>query len=386
MRKSWIVGMMMSLLILTACGSTKEENFDEKENKVKLEDINGTDAENQNEDKKETDISQKEDNNMTDNTLSHQENDMAEGYVAEGFYQIKSAVNPEYVVDISGTYLDNGINVQLYLNSNGEGQIFYIRRAEENYYIIMAKSSGKVLDAEKGGMESETNIIQYSLNGNGSDNQLWELLSNSDGTYSFRNKLNGLYLDLFGGVAENGRNIQCYEGNDSLAQKFILTKVENLAGNSDIAEGYYQIKSAVNLEYVVDIDHAYLEDGTNVQLYFNNNAENQIFYIKRVEEIYYVIMAKNSEKVLDAEMGGMESGANIIQCSLNGNGSDNQLWELLPNSDGTYSFRNKSNSLYLDLSDGVAENGRNIQCYEGNNTLAQKFILTRVEDLIEDSE
>ena len=71
MRKSWIVGMMMSLLILTSCGSTKEENFNEKENKVKLENINDTNMENQNEDKKETDISQKENNNVIDNTLSH---------------------------------------------------------------------------------------------------------------------------------------------------------------------------------------------------------------------------------------------------------------------------------------------------------------------------
>lgn len=142
----------------------------------------------------------------------------------------------------------------------------------------------------------------------------------------------------------------------------------------------------MNPEYVVDIYGASLDDGTNVQLYFNSNGEGQIFYIKRVEEIYYIIMAKNSEKVLDAEMGGMESGTNIIQYSWTGNGSDNQLWELLPNSDGTYSFRNKLNGLYLDLSDGIAENGRNIQCYQGNNTLAQKFILTKVEDSVGDSE
>lgn len=167
-------------------------------------------------------------------------------YIVDGYYQIKSAVNPEYVVDIYGASLNDCANVQLYFNSDGENQIFYIKKVEGNYYIIIAKNSGKVLDVEKGGLESGTNIIQYSLNGEGSDNQLWELLANSDGTYSFRNKLNGLYLDLSGGVAENERNIQCWEENDTLAQDFILTRV------GDSAEDFDKNSSALSYKVFSD--------------------------------------------------------------------------------------------------------------------------------------
>ena len=145
-----------------------------------------------------------------------------DSYIPDGYYVIRSSIDPRYVVEVYGASLDACANLQLYKYHNGDNQIFYIKRVYGNYYIIIAKHSGMVCDAEKGGTANGTNLLQYPINGDGSDNQLWELIINSNGTYSFRNKANGLYLDLDGAVAENERNIQCWGENDSSAQDFLL--------------------------------------------------------------------------------------------------------------------------------------------------------------------
>ena len=47
-----------------------------------------------------------------------------------------------------------------------------------------------------------------------------------DGYYSIISKCNGLYLDVYGAMANNGTQMQIYEGNGSNAQKFKLEKIE----------------------------------------------------------------------------------------------------------------------------------------------------------------
>lgn len=143
--------------------------------------------------------------------------------------------------------------------------------------------------------------------------------------------------------------------------------------NADIADGYYQIKSAINSNYVLDVYGGRKDDGTNIQLYKNQCSMNQGFLLKKQSDGYYTITALHSGKSLDVENNGNYSGVNILQWTSHG--GNNQKWKIVKTSDGYYSFISKCNGLYLDVNGGSAANETNVQCWVGNGTKAQKFIL-----------
>lgn len=143
-----------------------------------------------------------------------------------------------------------------------------------------------------------------------------------------------------------------------------------------IPDGYYQIKSGINSDYVLDVYGAYENDEANVQLYQNCGGFNQAFLIVEQEDGYYTIEALHSGKVLDVYKDEKVNGANVIQCQKHG--GDNQLWKIYRTSDGFYSLQSKSSGLFLDISGGIMENERNIHLWEPNGTGAQKFELASV--------
>ena len=154
--------------------------------------------------------------------------------------------------------------------------------------------------------------------------------------------------------------------------------VYSAGGNqgADVKDGYYQIKSAINSDYVIDVYGGWNDDGANVQLYKNQCSMNQGFTIKKQSDGYYTITALHSGKVLDVENSGAYDGANVLQWTLHG--GDNQKWKIVKTSDGYYSFISKNSGLYLDANGAKAANEVNIQCWTGNGTKAQKFILESV--------
>lgn len=150
----------------------------------------------------------------------------------------------------------------------------------------------------------------------------------------------------------------------------------NREQGADISNGYYQIKSAINNNYVLDVYGAYTDDGANIQIYQNNYQTNQGFEITKQGDGYYMITAIHSGKALDVDNSGSYNGVNVLQWTRHG--GDNQKWKIVKTSDGYYSFISKVNGLYLDVSGAVAANETNVQCWTGNGTGAQKFVLQSV--------
>lgn len=144
--------------------------------------------------------------------------------IADGYYQIKTSLNTDYVLDVYGARTDNGVNLQLYTNKGETNQGFIIKKESDGYYSIAPIHAQHLrMDVEGGGTALETNVLLWQ--DNGGDNQRWEIIETSDGYYSFKSKCNGLYLDVRGGQAYDENNIWCYEGNGSKAQKFVLASV-----------------------------------------------------------------------------------------------------------------------------------------------------------------
>lgn len=121
----------------------------------------------------------------------------------------------------------------------------------------------------------------------------------------------------------------------------------------------------------MDIKDGSSLDKANVQLYFNNNTFAQYFIITKLENGYYTIMNAKSQKLLDVARGSFSSGANVWQYT--GNGTSAQQWELKLNADGSYTFISRLSGCALDLSSNANKPKQNIQVWHENGTTAQKW-------------
>ena len=142
---------------------------------------------------------------------------------------------------------------------------------------------------------------------------------------------------MSGGRKINGANIQVYENNNSVAQKFRFEKVDS---NATIEEGDYYIRSALDNNLVLNISTGTTDNGSNIELYSWNESETQIWHVKPISQNHYYITSKlNSDKSLDVAGGSKKNGANVQLYEYNG--SDAQIWELIMTNDGYY-FENSN--------------------------------------------
>ena len=289
--------------------------------------------------------------------------------IENGEYKIATALDKNMVVDIAGASKENQANANLWEYKGEIQQKFKIQYDESGYYTIINLNSGKVLDAEWGGITTGTNVWQYE--DNGSDSQKWIIKETSDGYYNIISKLNGLYLDVANGSTNNGTNIQLFGKNESDAQKFLIKDISLIKGSQTIEDGNYEIVTALKENMVIDISNASKENQANADIWEFIGQSQQKFKIEYDGLGYYKIVNINSGKVLDAAWGGMTSGTNVWQ--YEDNGTDSQKWVIQKTSDGYYNIISKLNGLYIDITNGDSSNGTNVQLYEGNGSDAQKF-------------
>lgn len=382
------------------------------------------------------------------------------------YFNIASVANDSYVVDIAGASASNGANVQLYSANKTYAQLFTFQFVEteagKGYYYIINAKSGKVLNIDGGNLVNGTNIHQWDKSATG-DNDLFSVLVNEDGSYSFISKATGLSVDVSGGTPKNGANIQGYAPNGSIAQNFKLVEVSDL-----LQEGVVSLYSALSSTKVVDVTSGSMESGANVQIYSTNGSLAQKWNVTKVGDNTYTLQSirsgmnlavggngnvyqespsgaanqqwipfiqkgytglKNVEtgKVLDIASASTANGANVQVYDANGsnaqlfdikqvailssgtyvvqafensnfaldvanastanganiqlykdNDSNAQKWNIVRNSDGSYTFKNAANGKALDLASAKAEEGVNIQQWTSNNSAAQKWNLQYV--------
>ncbi|MBQ0121162.1 MAG: family 10 glycosylhydrolase [Bacteroidales bacterium] len=151
--------------------------------------------------------------------------------LASGTYAIKSAGNQAYRLDVNGGSSDNLTNVQVWRNST---QTFEIIHVSDGYYRIKPSYCNKCLDINTGstvGDGSNIHIYDYST-GDALKDQIWKMVKNSDGTYTFLSKYSdNLALDVSGGITSSttadGINVQLWTKNTSNAQRWVLEPVSD---------------------------------------------------------------------------------------------------------------------------------------------------------------
>ena len=279
--------------------------------------------------------------------------------IKDGIYQISLKSNK--VLDIEGASYNDIGNALIWQNNKTQNQKFKITRiGETNEYRIMSVNSAKFLDVEGGNINLFSNLIQYQYNGQA--NQTWLFKKTTDGYYTIISKASGLCLDISNGkINNNGTNVQlCYQ-NGTDAQKFKLQPINIIENNT------YEIETKLNSNKILDVSSASKMDGTNIQLWEADNVNQQRFIFEAINNDTYKILAKHSNKALTVDT----KNNNVYQATYTG--GKNQQWQIKPVGQGYYNLISKENGFCLDVYNGKANNGQNIWIVNSNNSDAQKF-------------
>lgn len=287
--------------------------------------------------------------------------------ITKGYYCFNTKAGSQFMLDVTGNATSDGSNIQIYQNNGSAAQKFYVEPVGNGWYIISNTVPKRCLDVQGASAKSGTNVQLYRYNG--SDAQKWRFYSVGGGYYTIMNKI-GCYLDVTGGSAKNNTNVQVHTYNGTNAQQWKL--ISTRQDYTNIADGAYCIKSQVGGNMTLDVTGNGTADGTNIQVYQSNNSIAQKFKIQSTGDGWFKITSPFSGKCLDVQGGSPKSGTNVQLYSYNG--SDAQKWRFYSEGD-CFVIKNKL-GCYLDVDGGKNKNGTNVLVYTKNGSNAQKWKIT----------
>lgn len=170
-------------------------------------------------------------------------------------------------------------------------------------------------------------------------------------SYSITNKFSGKAIDLTGGNASDGTNIQQWTKTAGSHQEWRIIADK---------DGYCRIASMADESMCIAVAESTADDGINVELQPYHGTDNQLWKLVKNGTSYGIVSKCSGDTAgLDVYDWSKENGGNINQ--WNYWGGDCQLWEIKPVhpmvTDGTYTVKNLNSSLFLSQNDGNAVQG-----------------------------
>lgn len=144
-------------------------------------------------------------------------------------------------------------------------------------YMIKNVNSGQYLEVRDGTAEDGANVQQWGAYSPTASNT-WRLVPDGNGFYYLVSQLAGgetYYLDVAGGNAANGTNVQIWEKSGSKGQQFTMTK--NPDGSYVIHTNCYT--GGVK---VVEVADASTSSGANIQEMKGNGSSCQSWIFEKV--------------------------------------------------------------------------------------------------------
>lgn len=306
--------------------------------------------------------------------------------IPDGVYIILAGVGSRKNLDVAAGSMANSANVQIYDSNMTNAQRWQVSHDENGYVTLTNVASGKVLDIASGQCAPGTNVAQYEANG--SRAQKW-IVTKNEGQNDYRISsalCPDLVLDVSGAGTANSTNVQVYSANGSDAQtfNFISTLVSVAPCKDVLPEGWYVISPRDAQDYGLDVASGQRSDGANVQLYERNGSLAQLFKFDYLNG-YYRIISACSGKALDFDGGNLVPPTNALIWSASSDGSNyNQLFSVQINDDGSYTFVNRATGLALSIDGARYSNGANAQGEALMGSSAQRFVLSQQTDLLQE--
>ena len=291
------------------------------------------------------------------------------GTVAPGTYAVRSALSSSCVLDAAGAGTADGTAAQAWSANGTDAQAWLVEDAGAGYVTVRNAASGLALDVPGGSACSGAQLQLWTPNGSWA--QRWVAVRDGAGVRLVSALDDTLSVDLPGASTADGSRLQLYSDNGTAAQRwsFVTPGCTQVVPN-----GVYVIKSAMNQNYVLDIDGASDANGANAQLYEANGTGAQAFALTWSNG-YYAISNVSSGKYLDLENGSNQNGANVQQQGTSVR--DSARWSLVGNPDGSFTFVNFASGTCMTVASPSAENYSNVQGAVRTGATGQKWFLEK---------
>ena len=291
------------------------------------------------------------------------------GTVAAGTYSVASALSSGSVLDAAGAGTADGTAAQVYSANGTDAQAWVVEDAGGGYVTVRNAASGLALDVPGADASSGARLQLWTPNGSWA--QRWVAVRDGSGIRLVSALSDSLSVDLPGASTADGSRLQLYSDNGTAAQRwsFVTPGCTQVVPN-----GVYVIKSAMNQNYVLDIDGASDANGANAQLYEANGTGAQAFALTWSNG-YYAISNVSSGKYLDLENGSNQNGANVQQQGTFVR--DSARWSLVGNPDGSFGFVNFASGTCMTVASPSAENYSNVQGAVRTGATGQKWFLEK---------
>lgn len=301
----------------------------------------------------------------------------------EGTYVIVSAKNHAFALDVTGGSDDmNGRRVQLYERNDSDAQLVRVIADGSGYRLVFVLS-GKALDRDGNGSADGTIVQQWDSYGGAA--QKWEVkedgkTANVGGasipSYTIGNfGVKTSVLDIVSGQIASGTRLQMYTANGTDAQRWAFVPMPS------VPDGTYIIRTALDRSVVLDVAGGSAADGANVQIYGENDTNAQKWVVKNNSDGTCSIRNASTGKALDVDVSADRDGKNVQQWSPSST-QQNQKWVCVQGgsakSNGVlvplYVIHSQSSSgRVLDVADGSMRAQTNVQVWTANGTRAQLF-------------
>lgn len=337
--------------------------------------------------------------------------------LVEGTYAIIS-VKSSKAVDVCGASDKSGANVIQWNHTNGDAQIWSLRKGtvedididgdseteSVQLWQIMCSLSGKVLATADDSPKRKTNVCQKD-DKDTINSQRWIIQDLSTTTkykdvsyevYSIRPAGNtSLAMDVAGASADPGANILLWDynqSNPSANQRWIFVPVDAFTES-----GTYKICLYADKSKRVDIEGAAQKSLAQALVWTAQDVDNQIFATEIDEQSGCVrFVAAHSGLCLDIAAASASNSAPVVQWArkaMTDSDVSKQFW--LPYRLGsvkyndqeydTYEIRSQSNQDYvMDCLGGTVQNMTKIGVWPKNGADNQKFFFMKTERNLND--
>ncbi len=284
-----------------------------------------------------------------------------------GLYELTNAAT-NLPLSVDQSQPESGTNVSVRATSTECAKKWKIYQTKDGYLTLESScTSGFVLDVNGGSSAVGTNIQTYITNA--SLSQKWHLRASQtldDGVYTISSALDrSAMIDVAGGGTHNGANIQIYENNQTLSQKWLI--------QYDSSTGHYTITNPLSNKSI-DISYGNIKDGTNIWLYEHNSTCSQQWNIIESAGRYVISSACSPLKVLELKNKSTTNSTNI-QLQTYDRDHLGESWVITKSpepSDGTYAIHARlDNDQLLDASNG------NVQLYQSQSDRNQKWTIKK---------
>lgn len=293
--------------------------------------------------------------------------------VDEGEFVIASALGGRNALQLNGSGSASSSALSINRSDMGKDQLFSFEKDTATGLMrIRSVGSSSYLSLNVSGSKMSPNVSAKAYSADDKA-QLWLVEKGVDNNVVICAALNANYcLDVSGGSSSEGTQVALYVKNGTAAQKWAVYNASpDIQGGRTVDDGVYSILAKSDLSKALDVAGGSASDGANIQMWSSNGTAAQRFRFECGTDGFYTVTNLRSGKVLDVSNSNLVPGTNVQQWSPNG--SDAQKWAVRDNGDGSYSLVCKANGLALDADGSV--NGSNVQSWSIDADRSQSFVL-----------